>query len=268
MRGRGHKISWVILLFNCLICLPIGIAMAVYSLCLGEKIGRLQYGAVPCNPSQGYQQQKAYNCFLRVQAKTGHKFDTVNLYIVPTDDPNAYCFGRRSIALTQGALALDSRTCEALIAHELGHVQNGDPALSMVLLANLSALGFLLLLSNWMFCGILWFMMLCFGGRDVFSLVLADKVTSLIRKTTEFFDTITLKGLEAVIRAVERGEYKADQLAVELNLGLPLRMFLQRFDEPPSQPRRLREVLFDTHPPAYQRILKIDEAIQNLSLRR
>lgn len=33
---------------------------------------------------------------------------------------NAYCFGARSIGVTEGALNLDNRTVEAIIAHELG----------------------------------------------------------------------------------------------------------------------------------------------------
>lgn len=59
--------------------------------------------------------------------------NNTNIYIVPDQKIQAYAFGWRSIGVTEGALNLDTRTLEALIAHEYGHIVNGDSVLNMVL---------------------------------------------------------------------------------------------------------------------------------------
>ena len=55
--------------------------------------------------------------------------NNTNIYIVPDQKIQAYAFGWRSIGVTEGALNLDTRTLEALIAHEYGHIVNGDSVL-------------------------------------------------------------------------------------------------------------------------------------------
>ena len=84
------------------------------------------------------------NCFKRVKTKAEadckYVFKGIKIYYIPSDQINAYAFGWRSIGVTDGALNLDTRTVESLIAHEYGHIVNGDSVLNMVMTVNLKAL--------------------------------------------------------------------------------------------------------------------------------
>ncbi|HVR83018.1 MAG TPA: M48 family metalloprotease, partial [Planctomycetota bacterium] len=60
------------------------------------------------------------------------------IYIIPDDRPNAFAAGRkpetRVVCVTSGLLRLLSRDeLQGVIAHEIGHHKNGDPALMILM---------------------------------------------------------------------------------------------------------------------------------------
>jgi heat shock protein HtpX len=68
-----------------------------------------------------------------------------DIYIIPDDRPNAFAAGRkpetRVVAVTSGLLRLLSRDeLQGVIAHEIGHHKNGDPALMILMGVMLGAI--------------------------------------------------------------------------------------------------------------------------------
>jgi len=73
---------------------------------------------------------------------------TPKVYIIDDPAPNAFATGRDPkhaiVAATSGILELmDDRELEAVMAHEMGHVQNYDIRVSMIVFGLVSAIGFL-----------------------------------------------------------------------------------------------------------------------------
>jgi heat shock protein HtpX len=67
------------------------------------------------------------------------------IYVIPDDRPNAFAAGRtpetRVVAVTSGLLRLMSRDeLQGVIAHEIGHHKNGDPALMVLMGVMLGAI--------------------------------------------------------------------------------------------------------------------------------
>src|SRR5689334_20232312 len=84
-----------------------------------------------------------------------------DIYIIPDDRPNAFAAGRkpetRVVAVTSGLLRLLTRDeLQGVIAHEIGHHKNGDPAL-MILMGVM--LGAIVLIAEIFLRGSFW------GGR-------------------------------------------------------------------------------------------------------
>jgi len=73
---------------------------------------------------------------------------TPKIYIIDDPSPNAMATGRDPqhaiVAATSGLLDLmDDRELTAVMAHEMGHIQNYDIRLSMIIFGLVSAIGFL-----------------------------------------------------------------------------------------------------------------------------
>ena len=112
-----------------------------------------------------------------------------NIYVIPTDAPNAFATGRNpqhaSVAVTQGVLQLLSDDeLEGVLAHELGHVKNRDILTSSIAATLAGAIVLLARMTWWaeMFGGF------GGGGRDrrggvsaLFMLILAPIAATLIQ---------------------------------------------------------------------------------------
>jgi heat shock protein HtpX len=75
-------------------------------------------------------------------------FQTPKVYIIDDPAPNAFATGRDPkhaiVAATTGLLdIMDDQELEAVMAHEMGHVQNYDIRVSMIAFGLVSAIGFL-----------------------------------------------------------------------------------------------------------------------------
>ena len=191
----------------------------------------------------------------RVMAKAGEKLPPfcgeVEIYSLPGQQVNGAAFGWRSIGITEGALQLDDRTVEGIIAHELGHIAHGDAVLNMVLTANIFSLAALLLVWQLAFGVVVFWLIvlavaLCGIRFGCLSWVITDRLSGLLRRGCETFRSVCVALVQILARAAGRkGELQADAFAVELGYGPALCRFLERFSEPPQPGRDL----FDsTHP--------------------
>jgi len=275
MKGRGYIFTAVILLLDILLFAfgggILAIIASLYAFTFGEWLGRWRMGAVPCNPSAGRNHQKLHNCFERVKTKAEadckYVFKGVNVYFIPGDQINAYAFGWRSIGVTAGALNLDSRTVEALIAHEYGHIVNGDSVLNMVMTVNCFGIAALLAYFQFAFLAAIYLTVLiaCLVGvmrLSFISCFITSKITSLVNWIGQFVQHGAVNICEAVIRLVGRkGELMADEYATKLGYGFYLRSFLSRFSDD-RQRQSFFEVLYSTHPANEVRIANITNALE------
>lgn len=113
MKRRGYIISAVLLVID-LLCFAFGgvfiaLAAIIYALGIGEHIARVKYRVIPCDPSLGVKHAKLDNCYQRVREKVAAEGrnlpNNIKVCLIPGDEMNAYCFGARSIGVTEGALS-------------------------------------------------------------------------------------------------------------------------------------------------------------------
>ena len=244
-------------------------AAIIYALGIGEYVARVKYRAIPCDPSLGVKHAKLNNCYQRVREKVtaeGYNLSNdVKVCLIPGDEMNAYCFGTRSIGVTEGALNLDNRTVEAIIAHELGHLTNGDSVLNMVLIIN--CLGIIAVLAFYQFaliaCVYIIMVICCVVGLFRFSFVsyfITSKISGLIRFVMEVAKTIILQVSRLVISALGRkSEFIADRFAADMGYSFYLKRFLERFaPDTGVSGQSFLSVLYDTHPSSALRIQQLN----------
>ncbi len=268
MKRRGYIISTVLLVID-LLCFAFGgafiaLAAVVYALGIGEYVARVKYRAILCDPTLGVKHAKLNNCYQRVREKImaeGHGLpNNIKVCLIPGDEMNAYCIG-----VTEGTLNLDNRTVEAIIAHELGHLTNGDSVLNMVLIVN--CLGIIAVLAFYQFaliaCVYIIMVICCMVGLFRFSFAsyfITSKISGLIRFVMEAAKAIVLQVSRLVISALgRRSEFMADRFAADIGYAFYLRRFLERFaPDTGSSGQTFLSVLYDTHPSSALRIQQLN----------
>lgn len=271
-RGRGYIYSALVLVLDVLIggwfgCMVAALT-AVYAFFIGEWYAKKKYGAISCDASFSSQRDKLQQCFLRVNTKANQKYahmpKNTKIYIVPDQKIQAYAFGWRSIGVTEGALNLDTRTLEALIAHEYGHIVNGDSVLNMVLSASAISLVALLAFYQFAFIAIVYLIVIiaCLFGLFKFnflSYMVMTKLTGLFKKIGEVIQHGAFHVFQIIIRAFGRkGELMADSFACSLGYAFYLRRFLERFDIEAPRRETVLDALYETHPPRDVRLRNPD----------
>lgn len=264
MKHSGYWYALTLMVVDLLLP-PLGWVLAAasaLSVLTGDWFSQKQNGALPTASCSVPQQIKLERCFACVlhQAEPdllpfGQK---VSVRVIPEQTINAYCLGFRTIAVTQGALGLDRRTLQALLAHEFGHLIHGDSVFFRVLMAQ--ALG----LAAWLF---FWqgVMLAVLGLLFVLGLLcsvfrLGYVSCTLFRGLTGLVQSLGLTLRRALLAAAgllicflgRRSELRADAYAAHLGYADPLCRFLERFSEP--APQTFREILHGTHPDPGQRI--------------
>jgi len=185
--------------------------------------------------------------------------------MVPGDEMNAYCFGAKSIGVTEGILNLDSRTVEAVIAHELGHLMSGDSVLNMILIMNfLGIISVLAVFQFAMIAGVYIIMIICcMMGLFRFSFAsyfVTNKISGLIKFIIDVAKTVVLHVSKLVIAAFGRkSEFMADRFAAKLGYTFYLKRFLERFaPDTATSEQTFLSVLYETHPSTILRIQQLN----------
>ncbi len=275
MRGRGYIYSIIILLVDVLFT-PFGggilaLIAVIYAFAMGEWLGRKKMGAIACDSLSGRSQQKLSSCFERVKTKAERESQYVSkkvkVYYIPSDEINACAFGRRSIGVTAGALNLDNKTVETLIAHEYGHIVNGDVVLNMVLIANGFGIVTILGIYQFFFLAMIYLFILFayLIGMMSFSFLsyyISSKIIAGIRAVGNFFRLGALRLCEIIICLVGRkGELLADGYACKLGYGFYLQNFLTRYSQE-QQIHGFIDVLYRTHPANELRIANLSRVLE------
>lgn len=195
-----------------------------------------------------------------------------SLYIIPSDQPNAFATGRNpqhaAVAVTRGLMqTLDRDELEGVLAHELAHVRNRDILIASVAATIAAAISFISVMARWgaIFSG---------GGRDnegpggLISLLVASIVAPIsaviiqmaVSRSREFrADAIGAQiaghpqGLASALRKLEAGAKQrpmnVNQSAAPMYIVNPLRGPLARGVSK----------LFSTHPPTEERIDRLEK---------
>jgi len=88
-----------------------------------------------------------------VHARSGLGGDAPKVYIIPSEEPNAFAAGTKAsmVAVTTGLLdLLTPRELRAVLAHEIGHVRNRDISRSLSAGCMCAGLGFAMTIGDWL----------------------------------------------------------------------------------------------------------------------
>ena len=253
----------------------VGVALATVtnlgSWYFSDRIALSAYGAQPVSPSQA---PALYNLVGRLCDRAG--LPMPGIYIVPSSAANAFATGRdpehAAVAVTQGIInLLPEDELEAVIAHELSHINHRDTLTQAVAATIEGAISFLAQMVSYS----LWF-----GGssRDereganplglLLTVILAPIAATVIQfaisRTREFAadaGSAKLTGNpRALARALQRLEGNARQMPIEGNPAFEPLLIINPFSG------EFLANLFATHPSTEARIkqlLKLEQEWPN-----
>lgn len=283
MKRRGYIISAAVLVID-ILCFYFGgafvaLAALIYAAGIGEYVARVKCRAILCDPALGVKHEKLFNCYQRVKGKVEEKGyrvpSNIKVCLIPGEEMNAYCFGARSIGVTEGALNLDNKTVEAIIAHELGHLFNGDSILNMILVANCMGIIAIIAFYQFVLIAVVYVIMIicCLIGLFRFSFAsyfITSKISGLIKIVMEAAKMIVLQASRLVISALcRKSEFIADHFAARMGYTFYLRRFLERFaPDRGTTEQSFFTVLYDTHPSTALRIQQLNTIDEQRTLPR
>lgn len=230
----------ITIFYTLLICQLISIIIALSP--LGEWLLRITSGArkIRTKQDQDYLLPlffEVYESALSCNKKLSQK---VKLYIVEDKSVNAFAVGCNTIALNRGAIdSLDENELKGIIAHEMGHLNNGDTKVKLVMMIGNG------LFSIFMF---------------LFKLILSmdnDKDSNAFLMLIPAFISFVVASFFAI--GNRSNEYKADQFAYEIGYGDGLLETLYLLKEIEMGNRiSLVEKLKSSHPALDKRIERLE----------
>ncbi len=263
-------IGWVISYFygNLTIAyIVIGIAF-VYALIQYFAAGALSIAATGAEEIKKRDNPRLYRIVENLAITLG--IPTPRVYIINDAAPNAFATGRDPkhaiVAVTTGLLdIMDDRELEAVMAHEMGHVQNYDIRVSMIVFGLVSAIGLITDLIIQMF----WF-----GGsrRDsnnqnpifliigivviILAPILALLIQMAISRQREYLADASSAMTTRDPQALEAALQKLAQVGRPLKKQSSSAAHL--FFSDPLKPGLISR-LFSTHPPLPERIKRLQQ---------
>ncbi len=191
---------------------------------------------------------------------------TPNIYIIEDPAPNAFATGRDPqhaiVAATSGLInIMNDNELEAVMAHEMGHVQNYDIRVSMIVFGLVSAIGLLTDIVLRMFI---------FGDRDndngsvvgmvigivviILAPIIAAVIQMAISRQREYLadatSAMTTRNPDSMISALEKLRQQGKPMQRQSSSSAHL------FIVNPLKPGFMNK-LFSTHPPLEDRIARL-----------
>jgi heat shock protein HtpX len=251
----------------------IGIALAAVmnlgSWYYSDRIALAAYGAQPVSATQA---PKLYNMVETLSQRAGLPMPAV--YIIPSPAANAFATGRdpdhAAVAVTEGIMnILPDDELEAVLAHELSHINNRDTLTQAVAATVAGAISLLAQMASYS----MWFG----GSRNdnndrnplglLLSIILAPVAASVIQlaisRTREFSadaGSAKLTGNpRALARALQRLESSARQMPIDVNPAFQPLLIINSFSGD------WLKSIFSTHPSTEARIENLLKLEQGLS---
>ena len=179
----------------------------------------------------------------------------VKLYYKQTDDVNAYAVGHRTIIVTDGILALSDEDLKGVLAHEFGHIANGDSDLTLginvsntILVIFTALVGFVVTTMSSLFS-------MLFESVDAKATCAAIAGVIVLALSLVYYLWVKC-GMLLVNASSRNNEYAADAFAVDCGFGAGLYSALSQLD--PSKTRSgFFSLLASSHPDIVARLEKI-----------
>lgn len=179
----------------------------------------------------------------------------VKLYYKQTDDVNAYAVGHRTIIVTDGILALSDEDLKGVLAHEFGHIANGDSDLTLginvsntILVIFTALIGFVVTTMSSLFS-------MLFESVDAKATCAAIAGVIVLALSLVYYLWVKF-GMLLVNASSRNNEYAADAFAVDCGFGAGLYSALSQLD--PSKTRSgFFSLLASSHPDTVARLEKI-----------
>ena len=239
--------------------------MLLYMDVIGESYGRFSMRCELVKENEDAQSYKVIQSFNLVKRKAEILYpsvENINLYYIPTDDINAYTFGRTSVAITSGAMSLDSHIIEAILSHELGHSINAHMFFYRFLFGNLIGIMILVGIWNTVIIGVvvligIFIIALTAIRLNFVTYQISNFFINMLQKLLSAMQNLLMSIGQAIIAVVSmRSEYNADTFAHRLGYGNYLCIFLSKYamNFETFQPRTITEMLYASHPEPIKRI--------------
>ena len=267
--GLISAIGYVVSLFygNTSIAYWVIAGSIVYALIQYFAAGQLAVAATGAQEIEKKDNPRLYRIVENLAITIG--IPTPKVYIINDPAPNAFATGRDPkhaiVAATTGILdVMDDRELEAVMAHEMGHVQNYDIRVSMIAFGLVSAIGILSDIALRMFF---------FGGDNrerninpiilavgVVLIILAPIMAALIQmaisRQREYLadatSAMTTRDSEGMIMALRKLEKAGRPMQHQSSSAAHL------FFSNPLKPGFFAN-LFSTHPPLEERIARLEK---------
>lgn len=191
----------------------------------------------------------------------------VKLFMCDEECENAFATGRRTVCITKGLAKMDDDHIAAIMAHEFGHLAHRDTdCLLIVVVGNLimtvitSIIGFI--------CNIFGWIGDCFTENSTLGKILPfSLITRAISflLTTVFMFLWTKLGALFCMKGNRNQEFQADRYAAELGYAQKLIDAFVELEAAPA-PKGLWATLTSTHPDDADRIVKLNEYIEESQL--
>ena len=252
-----------------LTCLIYAISISIALSPIGEWLLRFFESARPLrtNEELEYLQplfEEVYENALEENPKLSKE---IKLYIIDVMFVNAFAMGRKTIAVTKGAIETFSQEeLKGVLAHEFGHISHGHTkALLLTVVGNFILSFFVFLFRT--FIKIMGFISSIFASTSPAMLIvnIINWIFSILFEIT-FFLFIYLGQIILSLNS-RSNEYQADSFAYEIGFGEELTQslyLLQKINM--TQKMTLKEKLTSSHPHLAQRIERLENMNQEIKL--
>lgn len=225
---------------------------------IAEKIFRITNGMHPMNPTD---ENHFRTILTRVTSCCGINKE-IDLFMINSNTPNMMVLGERTLAVTTGLWQanLPDEEIEAVLAHEVGHLVNGD---SKVLIAA-STMNFVGQIASWfltilvVIVGVFSSIAAVFQDRSGIGVFAGMLISLFLVWTLRFISWVLTQILNLSFHAISRSqEYKADEFAKQNGYGKSLATFLSRIQDYTATGKDFVSQLFSTHPQPTKRIERL-----------
>ena len=179
--------------------------------------------------------------------------EKTKLYIADSMTINAFSIGRHTIVITRGLMeAMNDEELEAIIAHEMAHIMNGDTQVGILITIASNIYIWCILLTT----KLLHFIETMAGGNSFIG-----SLFSFIRNILEAALKYVILAINILVSSGSRkAEYKADKLAFELGYGEALLSALYNlYNIEISNNKKLIDRMQATHPKVALRIEALEK---------
>jgi len=263
--GLISAIGWAISLYygNTSIAYFVIGGVALYAILQYFIAGKLAIAMTGAQQIEKRDNPRFYRIVENLAITTGMQMPKV--YIIDDPAPNAFATGRDPkhaiVAATSGLIdIMDDNELQAVMAHEMGHVQNYDIRVSMIVFGLVSAIG---LLSD------IFLRMFIFGDNDndrspigmivgivviILAPIIAAVIQMAISRQREYLadatSAMTTRNPDAMISALEKLRQQGKPMKKQSTTSAHL------FISNPLKPGFMNKI-FSTHPPLEDRIARL-----------